>query len=225
MNFKRSLLLTGITVLSLVATAQDNNGNSTKRDYVARKSNIGITAGALGYSGRYAVKTPLGSHTSYAVSAFYDHSMILPSQLFVRGELLLGQIKGNNLEENVNAAKGEFKANVGEATVKAQYDFLNDAVTRWSPYVLAGVGAYGLFNYSSSTGQKERADKIGFILPVGGGVKYRVSNRGRIFLEGNVRFLSKNLDNHDGETVNNPNKYYSLALGFSYSLQKNNQLW
>ncbi|MGJ7033903.1 outer membrane protein [Niabella hirudinis] len=222
MNVKNLILLAGFAGSSLFSAAQDNG---RKKDYVAHKSNMGITAGALGYSGRYAVKTPLGTHTSYGVSAFYDHSMILPSQLFVRGELLFGELKGNNQEEEVSGPLGGFKTNVLEATVKAQYDILNDAVTRWSPYILAGAGAYGLFNYSSTKGVKDRSDKIAFILPVGGGVKYQVSNRGRIFLEGSVRFLTKNLDNHNPDGTNNPNKYYSLGLGFSYSLQKNNQLW
>ncbi|WP_176954268.1 outer membrane beta-barrel protein [Niabella drilacis] len=223
MHVKNWILLTGFVGCTLLSAAQDNGG---RKDYVAHKSNIGITAGALGYSGRYAVKTPLGTHTSYGISAFYDHSMILPSQLFVRGELLFGELRGDNRDaENARAPYGMFKTNVLEATVKAQYDILNDAVTRWSPYILAGAGAYGLFNYSSSNGFKDRSDKLAFILPVGGGVKYQVSSRARVFLEGNVRFLTKNLDNHNPEGRNNPNKYYSLALGFSYSLQKNNQLW
>lgn len=221
MKIKVWIFLAGFVSSSLYAAAQ-NNG---QKDYVARKSHIGITASALGYSGRYSVKTPLGTHTSYGVSAFYDHSMILPSQLFVRGELLFGALRGNNIDEDVSGPKGKFNANVLEATVKAEYDILNDAVTRWSPYILAGAGAYGLFNYSSTNGFKDRSDKLAFILPVGGGVKYRVSNRGRIFLEGNVRFLTKNLDNHNPDGTNNPNKYYSLGLGFSYSLQKSNQLW
>ncbi|WP_018631070.1 outer membrane protein [Niabella aurantiaca] len=223
MKVKSLILLAGFIGSSLFSMAQ---GNGTKKDYVAQKSHVGITAGALGYSGRYAVKTPLGTHTSYAVSAFYDHSMILPSRLYVRGELLFGELKGNNLEEeDVSGPTGKFNTNVLEATVKAQFDLLNDAVTRWSPYIIAGAGAYGLFNYSSSNGFKDRSDKVAFILPVGGGVKYQVSNRGRLFLEGNVRFLTKNLDNHNPEGANNPNKYYSLGLGFSYSLQKSNQLW
>ncbi|MCF3111848.1 outer membrane beta-barrel protein [Niabella sp. CC-SYL272] len=221
MKVKDWILFAGFVGSSLCSVAQSNG----QKDYIAQKSHVGITAGGLGYSGRYAVKTPLGTHTSYAVSAFYDHSMILPSQLFVRGELLFGALRGNNLDEDVSGPKGKFNANILEATVKAEYDILNDAVTRWSPYVLAGAGAYGLFNYASTNGFKERSDKLGFILPVGGGVKYRVSNRGRIFLEGNVRFLSKNLDNHNPDGSNNPNKYYSLGLGFSYSLQKSNQLW
>jgi len=223
MKVKKMILLAGFAGSSLFVTAQDNG---PKKDYVAQKSNIGITAGALGYSGRYAVKTSLGTHTSYAVSAFYDHNIILPSQLFVRGELLFGELKGNNTDAaKASAPYGMFKTNVLEATVKAQYDILNDAVTRWSPYIIAGAGAYGLFNYSSSNGFKDRSDKISFILPVGGGVKYQVSSRGRLFLEGNVRFLSQNLDNHNPEGRNNPNKYYSLSLGYSYSLQKHNQLW
>ena len=220
MKMKYFFLLTGLTCTCMFAHAQDH-----KKDYVSQKSDIGITAGALGYAGRYSIETPLGTHTSYAVSAFYDHNIILPSQLYVRGELLFGEIKGNNLERNTAAAKGSFKTNIFEATAKAQYDFLNDAVTKWSPYVIAGVGGYRLFNYTATNGSKSVSDKLGFVLPAGAGVKYKISSRGHLFLEGNVRFLSKNLDNHTGENVNNPNKYYTLALGFSYSLQKVNQLW
>lgn len=223
MKLKFFVLLSVFLVVTGVANAQSEA--SPKKDYVARESNIGITAGALGYAGRYSVKAPLGSHTSFNVSAFYDHNVGIPSKLFLRGEAMFGQLKGDNKEVNTDLAKGDFKTNILEGTIKGQYNFMDDNITNWSPYVILGVGAYGMFNYESSREMKAKKDKMGFILPAGVGVKYKVSDRGRIFLEGNARFFAKNLDGHRGDGVNNPNKYYSLNLGFAYSLKRKNQLW
>ena len=217
---KNKFLLPVVIALTLLTA-----GASAQVLDFGQRSQIGISVGMMNYSG-FMNKTAFTFKESHpSVEAFYRYDVA--KNFNVRATFTYGSLSKDNGEESFEGANrsGQFKTNIFEATAKAQYDFLNDAVTKWSPYVIAGVGGYRLFNYTATNGSKSVSDKLGFVLPAGAGVKYKISSRGHLFLEGNVRFLSKNLDNHTGENVNNPNKYYTLALGFSYSLQKVNQLW
>ncbi|MCH5687448.1 hypothetical protein LWM68_26190 [Niabella sp. W65] len=69
------------------------------QEYIGQKSYAGATVGTLSYTGMYSKGASLISHTSMSASVFYGHRLILPKQLFIRGELMLGEVAGDNMEE------------------------------------------------------------------------------------------------------------------------------
>ncbi len=196
-----------------------------KAQYISQKNSVGFNFGALSYSGRFAVDAGLASHSSLYASVVYRRNVW--DKLYVRAELFGGRMRGNNTHVESQATKpnGEFQTEMAEATVKAEYDFINLYKHKASPFINVGAGAYTLFNYASSEGPKESKDKTGFAMPVGGGVKYKLNNRIKLLAEGNIRLFNKNLDNRTGEYINNPNKYYSFGFGVIYELAPYNALW
>ncbi len=200
---------------------------SYSQEYIGQKSFAGLTLGTLSYTGIYSKDASILSHTSMSFSGFYSRKFILPRQLYVRGELMAGEIAGDNTGgiESTVPEKGSFRGYLLEGSVKAEYEILSAYTTRFSPYVMAGGGAYYLFDYEPKQGEEKTMEESwGLVLPVGGGVKYRVTNRIRVFAESSIRFFPKNLDNYPG-TISNPNKYYTVAVGAAFSLQKFNRLW
>lgn len=161
-------------------------------------------------------------------SVFYGHRLILPKQLFIRGELMLGEIAGDNTQgvESTDPLKGAFRGYLIEGSAKIEYEILDIYRQKITPYVNAGAGVYYLFDYEPQQGNpKTTAQSIGFVAPVGGGIRYRLNKRINVFAEGSYRFFAKNLDNLPDDTYHNPNHYYSLVLGASFALQKFNRLW
>lgn len=198
------------------------------QEYIGQKSFAGITAGILSYAGMYSKDASFLSHTSMSFSGFYSRKFILPKQLYIRGELMAGEIAGDNTNgiQSTDLSKGAFRGYLLEASAKAEYEILNSYASRISPYVMAGGGAYYLFDYEPKQGEEKTMNESwGFVLPVGAGVKYRLSDRVRVFAEGSMRFFPKNLDNYPDKSASNPNQYYTLVVGASFSLQRFNRLW
>lgn len=216
---KKSILL----LLAFIAFSK-----SYAQDFIAHKSDVGISVGSLSYSGIYSSDGKFLDHTSMGVSVMYSHKIILPQQLFLRGEIMLGELAANNTDDKLssNPNKGEFRCYNLEGSVKLVYEILNNEKFKLSPYVMAGGGVYYLFDYEAKQGEpKSSKDYMGFVLPAGGGIKYRITPRLRAFAEGNMRFFAKNLDNFPNKDIENENRYYTLALGVSYTLQNIRSLW
>ncbi|WP_460686700.1 DUF6089 family protein [Niabella aquatica] len=213
-------LITVVIITFLVCT-----GSAKAQKYTPQKNSLGFNFGALSYSGRFAVDAGLASHSSLYASLVYRRKVW--DNLYIRGELFGGRMRGKNTDVASQKVKpnGEFQTEMAEATVRAEYDFIDLYSHKASPFINVGAGAYTLFNYSSSEGPKESKDKTGFAMPVGGGVKYRLNSRVKLLAEGNIRFFTKNLDNRTGENINNPNKYYSFGFGVIYELDPYNILW
>lgn len=195
------------------------------QQYVSQVNSIGLSAGALAYSGRFSVGSSLGSHTSWYASAFYRRRVL--NKTFVRVELLGGQMKADNRDVQSQAGKstGMFQTGIVELTVKGEYDLLDLDMNRVTPFVVAGAGAYFLPAYSTTAPEKPESEKLGFVVPVGAGLKFKATDRIKIFAEGSYRFFTKNLDGHVGANLNNPNKYYSVGVGVIYELSPFNSLW
>lgn len=194
------------------------------QDYKPQKNSIGINVGTLSYSGRYSVGASLESFSHlYGSIAFRSRVM---KQLYVRGELLGGHMRADNtkIESQFYKPNGSFETEIGELSVKAEYDFIDLNKHRVTPFASAGVGGYFLFNYTSSM-EEEKANLGGFVAPVGVGVKYKMNSRIKLLLDGNVRVFTKNLDNRTGEGINNPNTYYTIGLGMIYEITPNSRLW
>ncbi|WP_114788892.1 DUF6089 family protein [Niabella yanshanensis] len=197
--------------------------------YIGQKSFVGGTLGSFTYTGFYSQNASYISHTSMSGSVFYGHRLILPHKLYIRGELMMGEAAANNIngqEESNDPLKGGFRGYIAEASAKVEYELLNMHRYKVTPYINGGPGIYYLFDYQPQQGEpKSVSEKLGFVVPAGAGIKYRMTDRVKIFAEGTYRFFVKNLDNFPDKTASNPNHYYSVAVGASFSLQKFNRLW
>lgn len=215
-SLKKFFLVSAVIAGSLSVSAQKFN---------PQKSSIGFNFGALGYSGRFAVDASLASHTSLYASFVYRHKVL--DKLFVRAEAFGGRMRGDNTDVPSQASKpnGQFQTEMAELTVRAEYDIIDQRRHKATPFVNVGAGAYTLFNYSSTEGPKSGSDRTGFVMPVGGGVKYKLNNRVKLLAEGNARLFSKNLDGRTGQGISNPNLYYSFGFGVIYELTPSNVLW
>ncbi|MFV0604999.1 MAG: DUF6089 family protein [Niabella sp.] len=198
---------------------------SHAQEYKPDKSRVGITAGALTYTGRYSVDNSLTKHSSWGVSLFYVPNISVVKNLDFKIELTGGQLKADNTQVETVAAQGSFNTNIIELAAKAEYNFINLDRHNFSPYIATGPGVYRLFNYSSTSGEMADKNMMGFTVPVGGGLKYKISPKLLLLLDGNIRFFCNNIDNVAADDSNNPNRYINLSLGVSYHLGKNNILW
>lgn len=215
-SLKKFVLVSTVIASSIVASAQKFN---------PQKNSVGFNFGALSYSGRFAVDASLASHTSLYASIAYRRKVW--DKLYVRAEAFGGRMRGDNSNVASQAYKpnGQFQTEMAELTVKAEYDFIDLLQHKATLFINVGAGAYTLFNYSSTAGAKESSDKTGFIMPVGGGVKYKLNNRIKLLAEGSARLFAKNLDGRTGKDINNPNLYYSFGFGVIYELTPANVLW
>ncbi|MGE9312091.1 outer membrane protein [Niabella sp. CJ426] len=216
--FRIILLFWGIMITSGALHAQ--------KKYVIRKNGIGMTGGFTNYLGELNTDASLKSHTSLYGSAFYRHRLY--HKTYLRTEGMIGMLRADNrsIDSYENEITGAFRTRLLEVTLKAEYEFLDISKLRVTPYLLAGVGAYILFDYESTMGNKETKNKLGTVIPVGGGVKYKINNRFKIFAEGNIRLLTKNIDNLKGFLVNsNPNTYFTVGAGLIYEMKMLNELW
>jgi opacity protein-like surface antigen len=209
----------------IVSTVILGSLSLSAQKFSPQKNSIGFNFGALSYSGRFAVDASLASHTSLYASIAYRRKVW--DKLYVRAEAFGGRMRGDNSNVASQAYKpnGQFQTEMAELTVKGEYDFIDLQSHKVTPFVNLGVGGYSLFNYSSTEGPKESGDKIGFVMPVGGGVKYKLNNRVKLVAEGNARLFSSNLDGRTGAGINNPNLYYSFGFGVIYELMPSNILW
>ncbi|HTG57597.1 MAG TPA: DUF6089 family protein [Niabella sp.] len=213
---KKIIIVSTVVLGSLSLSAQK---------FTPQKNSVGFNFGALSYSGRFAVDASLASHTSLYASVVYRRRVW--DKLYVRAEAFGGRIRGNNSNVASQASKpnGQFQTEMAELSVKGEYDFIDLQSHKVTPFVNLGAGVYTLFNYSSTAATKEGSDKTGFVMPVGGGVKYKLNNRVKLLAEGNARLFSKNLDGRTGSGINNPNLYYSFGFGVIYELTPSNILW
>lgn len=211
------------SVCSIVAALLFAHGTSFGQSEFSTKNKAGFSVGALSYTGRYSVGEPLMSHTSWAASVFYIPNIDLVKNLDFKAELLGAQVRGDNTDQVTDAARGYFSSNLVELSLKAEYHFIDLTKRQVSPYIATGPGFYGLLNYKTDWGTKLSSDKMGFVLPVAAGLKFRASEQVLLSLEGNLRLFNKNLDNV--VSPNNPNRYLAVGIGMLYMPRQKNQLW
>lgn len=151
---------------------------------------------------------------------------ILNPRMAVKGNLFMGHIKGDNQkvfipedghtpsENGGNAAHVAFTRNVFDLGAQFEFNFWGYGMgnsykdnSRITPYMLAGVGL---------TFAPKPADiVVGFNIPIGVGVKYKLKERINIGFEWSVRFTTSDaLDttNPNGAQVIHP--YGITAKGF-----------
>lgn len=216
--FKTILLLGSILIIPGLLQAQNK--------YVLRRDGIGLTGGFTNYRGELNTRASLKSHTSLYGTAFYRRRIY--HKTYLRAEGLIAMLRADNRSADAyeNKITGAFRTRLAEVTLKGAYELVDISKARATPYLLAGAGAYVLFDYESSLGTKETNSKFGVILPVGGGMKYKINERLKAFAEATFRLSTGNLDNLKGKLIdNNPNSYFTIGTGLIYEMKMLNELW
>lgn len=226
-NFKNIFInIKVVNILLLLALITMSNTLNAQKRYVMLKNGIGAGGGFTNYWGSLNTDASLKSHTSLYASAFYRRR--LAHQFYARVEGLIGMLRADNRSPDAQEGEitGAFLTQILEASLKGEYEFIDLSNNTITPYITGGVGGYVLYNYRSTMGAIKKEDKIGVVLPVGGGIKYKLNSRFKIFAEGNFRFFAKNLDNLKGKIfVNKSNYYFTIGAGLIYEMRSVNEFW
>ena len=191
------------------------------------RSNVGISAGVMNYAG-YMNNTPFTfKNAKFAGELMYRYD--ISDQFHIRGTLLLSGLSAQK------PGLGSFNANIGEAAILPEYDFINIRVgtwnyhNRWTPYIYAGPAFYRLFHYQvSEEANGKTINEAAFNLRWGIGVKYAVRPGIQLFLDGSRREFSKHIDFYDTPDAQKyKSRYYSIMLGavFSLTYRKHSVNW
>ena len=189
------------------------------------KSNIGVSAGMINYTGNTNHMPFTFDNTKFAGELMYRYDVT--DRFHIRGTLMMGAL-------STSKDSGSFKTNIAEIAILPEYDFINihvgewDYHKKWTPYMYAGPGFYRLFHYSAFpaalTVANAKATKAAFSLRWGIGVKYAVTPGIQLFFDGSRREFSKFMDfkyseNSDKSNDNYQSRYYTLMFGAIFSLR------
>lgn len=182
------------------------------------------------------------SHPGLAASFIWRRN--LNQRMTIKTNLALGHISGNTddvfvpvdplsktAEGGARAQSIHFSRNVVDAGAQFELNFLGyglgaayKGLSRWTPYMLAGVGiCVGFGGDGETTG--------GLVLPVGLGFRYKLRPRLNLGLEWTVRFsTSDKLDDADlpthladpygikGDLFKNRDAYQLLLVSITYDI-------
>lgn len=187
------------------------------------KSNIGVSAGMMNYTGNTNHMPFTFDNTKFAGELMYRYDVT--DRFHIRGTLMMGAL-------STDKDSGSFKTNIAEIAILPEYDFINIHVgewnyhKRWTPYIYAGPAFYRLFNYkrepsAPTTGvSNTNTTKAAFNLRWGIGVKYAVTPGIQLFFDGSRREFSKFMDfQYSKRSDNYHSRYYTLMFGAVFSLR------
>lgn len=212
---------------------------------------VGVHAGAFIYQGDLAPSAFGSLKTPMPVGGIYVNR-VLDNYFSIRAAFAIGALKGDEAKYGPawRAQRAfAFKANVAEVSAAAVFDILgnngNSPVSRFSPYVFAGLG----YSFVSITRDYSRMDTVRFnanthsgaglradtahslpkgmpVIPLGIGVKYALSPRLALTAEVNYRYVFTDYLDGFSQAVNaaHPDSYYSATLGLVYSFAPKNFL-
>ncbi|HTB24846.1 MAG TPA: DUF6089 family protein [Puia sp.] len=240
-----SILKARIVLVFVIALASQK----TLAQFTPSKWEIGINAGTLIYQGDLS-ESPFGYTNSLKPAVELWVSKSLDPYFSIRANLLQGSLGADEstyaTPEYRRHRNLAFNSSVSEFSAELVWDLngktYREGMRRFSPYFFAGAGFAILhidrnwsrfdttyFNSKSTASRGLGIDTLqktpGFLpaIPVGAGVRYMVSNRITINLEGTYRITSS--DYIDGFSyAGNPAKndhYYGLTLGASYRFGSN----
>lgn len=214
--------------------------------YTLGQYEVGITAGTLVYAGDLSPHQ-LGSVETPSLVIGITGSRYLSNTLALRMDVSYGALRGNDAVYNDPEWRQQrafaFNARVAEAAILGVWS--RDHNRRLKPYLFAGIGAaftgirpdYSGFNADFFSGepavgagleedQARALPRFIPVLPLGGGVQYRITPRWALGIEGGIRLMKS--DYLDGVSkAANPGRsdyYNKLTLGLHYNLGGKNSL-
>jgi len=193
-------------------------------DVESYKYDFGAGIGMSGYLGD-ANESNLFKRPGFAANI--NMRYLFDSRWALRAQLGMVSISGNTADfENVLpfGEQYSFKSTVADLSVRGECNFFSFGIgetykrlRRWSPFVSLGLGA----SLSSSSGNTH----VAFSIPMGLGVRYKLSRRVNLSLEFTMTKVFGDKVDSDQLTdlyrikssfLKNTDWYSSLALGISY---------
>lgn len=198
---------------------------------------VGAHASFFFYQGDLA--PDIGSYKTPGFGVGLFGSYRFTQSLSVRANLALGNLRGDDAKYAEPAWREErnlnFSTSVTEVSGLLVWDFNRRNRSRLTPYVFAGLG-YSFLDvkpdYSKATirlsdvaeDQAHAKPENMLVIPVGGGVRYALSESLSLNAEGSYR-LGSQTDYLDGVSLaGTPSKndyYLSISVGVIYSLSSN----
>jgi len=155
---------------------------------------VGIFLGVSDYSGDLLDKTYYFSHPALGLTGGYQIS----DHFTLRVAATTGKIEGSDYPSNRGFSKRNlsFQSAISEIAVTGEHTILNMTNRRWSPFIFAGLAMYHYNPYTldqnnqkvylrplstegqglTEYGNRKPYSLTQFSLPVGGGIKYDISN-------------------------------------------------
>jgi len=235
----RSITCPSLLILSIFISA----------DAVAQKSSLpkweaGLNLGAYVYQGDLTIH-PIGSVETTRPGIGISVTRIISSAFSARLMFSMAKLSGDESIYNVPKFRQQrnlaFDASVKELGLSVHWNVFgtNYADVKFQPYVFAGVGAsfvnikrdYSRFNVAYfgaespvatglATDAATTPPKVVAVMPVGAGVRYNISDRLVLNLEGSYRLMRTDYLDGFSQAANPDLKdhYSSLTVGISYKL-------
>lgn len=211
-------------MISLLVALVAGAGYVRAQDVESYKFDVGVGLGMSGYLGD-ANESNLYKHPGFAANASLRY--LFDSRWSLRAQLGMSGISGNTSEfENVlpDGAEYSFKSTVYDLGVRGECNFFAFGIgetykrlKRWSPFLAVGVGVS-----MAHTGDD---NFVGFNIPIGVGVRYKISRRLNLSAEFSMtKVFSDNVDSKElsdlyqikSSFLKNTDWYSTLTVGISY---------
>ncbi len=167
---------------------------------------LGVFAGVSSYHGdltdkifpRQTRNAALGITGTYEIT---DHISARASFTYT----LLGAADRFSDDPELQARNLSFESKLFEFALQGQYDLFSLNEKRFTPYAMVGIGAFHFNPYVFYSGKEKtflqplgtegqglegygkKYDRLQFMIPIGGGVKYAISDKITLGLEGHFR--------------------------------------
>lgn len=213
-----------IAFLVIVAAATSLRCVAATDDVESYKFDIGASLGMSGYLGD-ANESNLLKHPGFAASL--QGRYLFDSRWAVRAQLGMATISGNTAEFANVLPFGEqysFNATVADLAVKGEVNFFSYGIgetykrlRRWTPFASVGLGA----SMSMTDGHTYAA----FSVPMGLGVKYKISRRLNFIAEFSMtKVFGDHLDSAElsdlyrikSSFLKNTDWYSTITVGLTY---------
>jgi hypothetical protein len=169
---------------------------------------VGLFGGISNYQGDLVDNFYVSRFTrpTIGITGLYDVS----NRVSVRAGLIFAKIVGDdqyNTKTYLQARNLSFESNITELSVLGEFNIFNLNTIRWTPYIFGGIAVFRFNPYTyDTTGTKHYLKPLStegqgleqypeskpykltqFAIPVGGGIKYAISDRIRLGLEVGLR--------------------------------------
>lgn len=172
---------------------------------VAQGFGIYASPGIINYGGDLQKKVYTFSQAKFAISGGLLYNF---NHFTIRGALTYGRIQGSDSTGGFKARNLSFQSKLGEASLALQYDLFTLDEKKFTPYIFAGGALFYHNPYTIYEGRRVNLRNLGtegqglsiypdremysltqFAVPLGVGVKYKLTDHWHVALEFCSRFL------------------------------------